>query len=245
MPDNPRIDELRRRVDSDPTSIAFAQLAEEYRRAGSYGDAIQTCRAGLMRHPGYLSARVTLGRSLIEIGQLDEAESELSHVLRTAPENLAAIRGMAEIHHRRGDLPEALQTYRSALQLARYDPDLERTVQEIERYLQPKTRSVPGGMSYEQARDEFLLALDVPASAPAPVPATPPAPVSVAAPEPPAPRAAAPVAQPLAPPASAARAVVVPPARKRSPAEPVELRALPELERWLDAIVQDRESRAP
>ena len=41
-------------------SIAFAQLAEEYRRAAMFQDAVDTCRAGLAIHPSYLSARVTL-----------------------------------------------------------------------------------------------------------------------------------------------------------------------------------------
>src|SRR6187549_3091400 len=103
MADNPRIEELRRRVQKDPASIAFAQLAEEFRRAGRFEEAIQACHAGLMIHPGYLSARVTLGRSLIETNDLDAAHVELSQVLQHAPENLAAIRGVAEIHHRRGD----------------------------------------------------------------------------------------------------------------------------------------------
>jgi tetratricopeptide (TPR) repeat protein len=103
MADNTRIEELRRRVESDPASIAFAALAEEYRRAGQHADAIATCKAGLRRHPAYLSAHVTLGRALIEVGQYDEARQELEHVLKLAPENLAAIRGLAEIHHRLGD----------------------------------------------------------------------------------------------------------------------------------------------
>lgn len=103
MADNPRIEELRRRVQSDPASIAFAALAEEYRRAGRYDEAVAACAAGLKRHPSYLSAHVTLGRALIELGQYDDAREELEFVLRAAPENLAAIRGLAEIHHRRGD----------------------------------------------------------------------------------------------------------------------------------------------
>ena len=70
---NPRIDELRRRVQSDPASIAFAQLAEEYRRAGQFDEAVAVCRTGLARHPGYLSARVTLGRALLELGELGDA----------------------------------------------------------------------------------------------------------------------------------------------------------------------------
>jgi predicted Zn-dependent protease len=98
MSDNPRIQALRRRVEKDPASIAFAQLAEEYRRGGDCQQAITICREGLARHPGYLSAQVTLGRALIELGQFDEARQELEAVLRVAPDNLAAIRALAEIH---------------------------------------------------------------------------------------------------------------------------------------------------
>ena len=103
MPDSPRIEELRRRVQSDPASIAFAALAEEYRRAGRFDEAIDTCQTGLTRHPSYLSAHVTLGRAFIEVGRLHEAREELEYVLKLAPENLAAIRGLAEIHHRIGE----------------------------------------------------------------------------------------------------------------------------------------------
>jgi tetratricopeptide (TPR) repeat protein len=101
MADSPRIEELRRRVHSDPASIAFAALAEEYRRTGRYEEAIDVCRVGLQRHPSYISAHVTLGRALIETGAFDEARHELEYVLGVAPENLAAIRGLAEIHSRR------------------------------------------------------------------------------------------------------------------------------------------------
>ena len=149
MADSPKIEDLRRRVQGDPTSIAFAQLAEECRRAGHYQEAIDTCRAGLASHPGYLSARVTLGRALIELDQLDEAQTELELVLSSAPENLAAIRGLAEIFHRRGSLAQALKQYRAALALARNDPDLERTVTELARAIEPKPPApVTDGLSF-------------------------------------------------------------------------------------------------
>src|SRR5437016_4598866 len=104
MTDHQRIEDLRRRVQRDPASIAFAQLAEECRRAGLFQEAVETCRAGLAIHPGYLSARVTLGRALIDLDLLDEAQSELGVVITHTAENLAAIRGLADIFHRRGDL---------------------------------------------------------------------------------------------------------------------------------------------
>ena len=128
MPDNSRIEDLRRRVQHDPTSIAFAQLAEECRRAGHHQEAVDVCRAGLAVHPGYTSARVTLGRALLQLDRLDDAKAELQRVLAIAPDNLSAIRGLAQIHERQGFLPEALQHYRTALAHAPNDPELEQTV---------------------------------------------------------------------------------------------------------------------
>jgi tetratricopeptide (TPR) repeat protein len=104
--ENPRIEELRRRVANDPASIAFAQLAEEYRRAGDHEQAVRVCRAGLAQHPNYLSARVTLGRALLELQQFEAAKAELDVVVHAAPDNLAAIRALAEIHQRRAELDE-------------------------------------------------------------------------------------------------------------------------------------------
>jgi tetratricopeptide (TPR) repeat protein len=161
--DNPRIEELRRRVQKDPASIAFAQLAEEYRRAGNFDDAVDVCRAGLERHPSYLSARVTLGRALIELERFDEAEAELNVVLQSAPENLAAIRGLAEIHQRRGDLGEALKQYQSALGIAKHDPDIEESVHELSRQLGASTDpGVSPGVPPGAAPEPPPIPIDIP-----------------------------------------------------------------------------------
>ena len=104
MPGDSRgIDELRRRVEKDPASIAFAQLAEELRKAGQYDEAVRVCRTGLERHPAYLAAHVTLGSALIGLQQYSEARTELEHVLHHAPDNLLAQRGMNELHESGGD----------------------------------------------------------------------------------------------------------------------------------------------
>jgi tetratricopeptide (TPR) repeat protein len=131
--DSTRIDELRSRIQKDPASIAFAQLAEEYRRAGRFRESIDVCQAGLKKHPGYFSARVTLGRALLELGQLDDAYRELTDVLSQAPDNLAAIRGLAEVHRRRGELPEALEQFKNAFELAGSDPSFDQMVRDLRR----------------------------------------------------------------------------------------------------------------
>jgi tetratricopeptide (TPR) repeat protein len=101
-----------------------------------------------------------MGRALIEVNELEAALVELETVLKSAPENLAAIRGVAEIHHRRGELDLALGFYRMALVLARHDPDLEQTVDEIARALSPDRAALDDGLSFEQASEEFLAALE-------------------------------------------------------------------------------------
>ena len=111
--------------------MAFAQLAEAYRHAGSFGEAVDICRVGLSVHPGYLSARVTLGRALLELDRLDEAETELRLVLESAPENLSAIRGLGDIEQRRGHPAEALVRYRAALSLAPTDSELRLIVKRV------------------------------------------------------------------------------------------------------------------
>jgi len=143
VPEPSRLEDLRRRVQQDPSSIAFAQLAEEYRRAGNFQEAVDVCRAGLTVHPSYLSARVTLGRALIGLHQYEPAQQELEQVLRTAPENLAAIRGLADTLNRLGLVQEAVVQYRSALTLARHDPDLEQTIADLERQIESTTVAVP------------------------------------------------------------------------------------------------------
>jgi len=156
MADSHRIEDLRRRVQKDPSSIAFAQLAEECRRAGEFQEAVDVCRAGLELHPGYLSARVTLGRALAELNQIDAAQAELELVLKGAPDNLAAVRGLAEILHRRGLLAEALAQYRTALSLSRHDPELERIISDLSREVgSPKKPSKSDGLTFEEAAREL------------------------------------------------------------------------------------------
>src|SRR3954452_12072030 len=155
----------------DPASIAFADLAEEYRRQGRHEEAIETCRSGLQRHPSYLSARVTLGRALIETGEYDAASEALQTVLRSAPENLAAIRGLALIHERLGHAAE-MDPHFAALMNA-----------EVDRVVAAKAAAVPGAsqpgqlspfappreLSPEAARPAPAPAADRPADAPIPL----------------------------------------------------------------------------
>ena len=132
-----RIEELRRRVDNDAASIAFAHLAEAYRRAGQLDDAVQTCRRGLAIHPGFLSAKLTLGRALLTLGYLDEAGAELEAVVAGSPDSVAALRALGEVRRQQGRAAEAAECQQRLLELAPLDPDLQRIIHDIDAKLRP------------------------------------------------------------------------------------------------------------
>ena len=153
----------------DPASIAFAALAEEFRRVGRHEEAIEACRSGLQRHPAYLSARVTLGRALIETGEYDAARDELETVLRSAPENLAAIRGLAQIHERLGQSTEM-------------DPHLAAMMNaEVERVAlaAATAASAPAAVAEPDPAPPVQIAAPVPVTVPVSIPVTESVPVTV------------------------------------------------------------------
>lgn len=121
-------DEIERhaaRLEKDPASRVFAQLADAYRKEGLLEEAIQICRDGLVVHPTYVSARVVLGRALLDQGKLEEAEAEFSRVLEQVPDNLLALRLLGDIYAKRGLAREARGQYERALHLHPLDRETQ------------------------------------------------------------------------------------------------------------------------
>jgi hypothetical protein len=131
-----RIDELRRRLDRDPGSRLFAQLAEEYRKAGNHADAIRVAREGLARHPSYPSARLTLGRALLDSGDPGGARAELETALREAPDNILASRFLGQALEALGELAPALEQLQKTLKMAPGDRQLESQIVSLQTRLQ-------------------------------------------------------------------------------------------------------------
>ena len=107
------------RLARDPSSLAFAQLAELYRKAGRTQDAIALCRQGLARYPQYTTARLTLARTCLAEGRLDEAMTELRIVLEATPKDVQCLRLASEIERRRGNIDGAAEYLETAV---KHDP---------------------------------------------------------------------------------------------------------------------------
>lgn len=107
-----RIRELEQKLSAMPGSRTFVALAEEYRRAGRYQEALRTLQEGLARHPGYLSAQIAAARLYQEMGHSDEAIAAFSGVLAADRENLVAAKSLAELQLAAGNREEAIKKYK-------------------------------------------------------------------------------------------------------------------------------------
>ena len=132
MASNPRIDDLRKRLEKDPGSRLFAQLAEELRKAGELAEAIGVSREGLQKHPTYPSARMTLGRALMDSGDLVAARAEFESVVKGAPDNILASRFLGECLEGLGEAAAALGRYRTTLTLAPGDKQVLARIEALE-----------------------------------------------------------------------------------------------------------------
>lgn len=129
---SPRIGDLTKRLQREPGSRVFFDLAREHHSAGNLEEAFKLCRDGLLKHPSYHSARVLLGRVLIDRGQFSDARPELERVVKQAPDNLLARRLLAEALAGGKDLHGALGMLRSLLALHPGDPEAVQRIQELE-----------------------------------------------------------------------------------------------------------------
>jgi len=111
------IEKLKERVNRDPDSKLFVPLAEEYKKASMFEEAIDVLIKGLERHPNYMSARVSLGKIYLENGMFTEAGQEFEKVVSVIPDNLYAHKKLAEIYKNLDNSNKAITELRVVLRL--------------------------------------------------------------------------------------------------------------------------------
>jgi tetratricopeptide (TPR) repeat protein len=163
---------LTARLAEEPASLAFLELAEALRRRGQLEAAGKVARGGLGRYPGLADAHDLVGRILSDQGDLAGAFDAWADALRIDPMRAGALKGIAFLYFRAGDVAAAMDHLQRA---AEADPDDESIAQAL-----AKVRREARGMS--------------PRRTPAPPPA--PEPPTVTAVAPPVAVETAPLAQP-------------------------------------------------
>lgn len=173
-----RIDELRKRLEKEPGSRLFAQLAEELRKAGATEEAIQVAREGLQKHSAYHSARMTLARALMDTGDLASARPEFEAVLKGAPDNILASRLLGECLEGLGDLGGARARFKTTLAMAPGDKQVQAHLDAVEARLSGPT---PPSAPPPSAPPAVLAAPPTPPTSPAPAADVEPPPIPLVA----------------------------------------------------------------
>jgi len=161
------IERLKEKITKDPGSKLFVPLAEEYKKAGMYDEAIDTLTKGLDQQPGYLSARVSLGKIYIERGMLNEARAEFEKVISAIPDNLYAHKKLAEIYRELGEKDKAIQEFRRVLKLNPMDDLASTSLAELQKQQDPKVLPTTPGEAEAPPHEEPVAADELPEEFPA------------------------------------------------------------------------------
>ncbi len=103
------IEKLEKRWLENPKGRNFAPLADAYRKAGELDRALDLCKAGLDLHPDYVSAHIVYARCLIDQKNDTGASEVFRKVLALDPENVLALKILADIAERGGRFDEAVE----------------------------------------------------------------------------------------------------------------------------------------
>jgi tetratricopeptide (TPR) repeat protein len=126
------IEKLREKVEKDPNSKLYVPLAEEYRKEGMLDEAVEVLQKGIERQPGYMSARVSLGKIYLEKGHMDEARAEFEQVVKVIPDNLYSHKKLAEIYRDTGERDLAIRAFRTFLKLNPMDAEALNSLRDLE-----------------------------------------------------------------------------------------------------------------
>jgi tetratricopeptide (TPR) repeat protein len=105
------------RLARDPGSLAFAQLADLYRKAQRIDEAVALCRQGLTRYPQYTTARLILAKACLADGRVEEAAAEVRTALEQSPKDVQCLRLAAEIERRQGRVDAAAEHLERAVKV--------------------------------------------------------------------------------------------------------------------------------
>ena len=138
---------LTTRLAEEPSSLAFLELGEALRRRGQLEAAYKVARGGLGRYPTLADAHDLLGRILGDQGDLAGAFDAWAEALRFDPMRIGALKGIAFLYFRAGDVPAALEHLRRAAEI---DPDDPTIVQALDRVRGPISPALESEISLPQ-----------------------------------------------------------------------------------------------
>ena len=119
---------LSTQLAQDPQSLVFLRLAEALRRKGQLDAALRVAVNGLERHPHLADAHDLYARVLTDKHDYERAFDEWDMALRIAPNHTGALKGLAFLYFKVGDLGQAEAHLELAKRIEPDDPTIAQAI---------------------------------------------------------------------------------------------------------------------
>src|SRR3989449_3930034 len=113
---------LSSQLAQDPDSLVFLRLGEVLRQKGQLDTAHRVALTGLERHPHLPDAHDLYARILADKHDYERAFDEWDMALRIAPDHVGALKGLAFLYFKVGDVQQAAAHLEAAQRAAPDDP---------------------------------------------------------------------------------------------------------------------------
>jgi hypothetical protein len=171
MASSGEIEKLERRWAENQLGLTFAPLAEAYRKAGDADRALLLLEMGLAQHPNYIPAHIVRGRCHLDAQADGAAELSFLRVTELDPENVIALKSLAEISERAGRLPEAMRRLELLLDVDRNNEEARGQLDRVREVYAASRAAPPAPPAVEEplpVMEEVEMAAEPAPEAPAP-----------------------------------------------------------------------------
>jgi tetratricopeptide (TPR) repeat protein len=119
---------LSAQLAQDPQSLVFLRLGEALRRKGQLEQALRVAMNGLERHPHLADAHDLYARVLTDKHDYERAFDEWDMAVRIAPNHTGALKGLAFLYFKVGDLTQAESHLEAARKVEPDDPSIDQAI---------------------------------------------------------------------------------------------------------------------
>ena len=130
---------LSAQLAQDPQSLVFLRLGEALRRKGQLEGALRVAMNGLERHPHLADAHDLYARILTDKHDYERAFDEWDMAVRIAPHHTGALKGLAFLYFKVGDLVQAEAHLEQARKVEPDDPSIDQAIAMMRKGVTPPT----------------------------------------------------------------------------------------------------------
>ena len=119
---------LSAQLAQDPQSLVFLRLGEALRRKGQLDAALRVAMNGLERHPHLADAHDLYARVLTDKHDYEKAFDEWDMAIRIAPHHTGALKGLAFLYFKVGDIAQSESHLEAARKIEPDDPTIDQAI---------------------------------------------------------------------------------------------------------------------